>query len=310
MVVDRQKRHLRVVHAAFAVNTASLAATLDVDPTFAKGCWHALRAFHRCRLLATGEDGRERDNSVIRWLFDIHENVPVSVLVDRHRVRCNSSQFVGAPSDEIIVQAVVAVHRLHLQPVLSQRSKRKREEKGIMAKSRFLHTMRTRRSRPVAELADALDCDVGNLQSRKDCFDCETLFFIFSSNRTEWKWCFPEGFLVAFPPCSQCSLVCSPSVVLPMTADCCWTSLLPKCSSTLTLLLPCSLFFYLKLSFEEASACENPAFPPLLWPKCLTDLVACQLAGCLLGGSCKLAWPCVSTIAREKGARGVWRVPD
>ncbi|CAK9118540.1 unnamed protein product [Durusdinium trenchii] len=37
-----------------------------------------------------------------------------------------------------------------------------------MAKSRFLHTMRTRRSRPVAELADALDCDVGNLQSRKD----------------------------------------------------------------------------------------------------------------------------------------------
>ena len=42
VVVDRQKRHLRVVHAAFAVNTASLAATLGVDPTFAKGCWHAL----------------------------------------------------------------------------------------------------------------------------------------------------------------------------------------------------------------------------------------------------------------------------
>ena len=97
----------------------AIAQSLEANPVYSTGCWHALRLWHRSRRMGIREAMSESWASILARMWNPTQGPVTGVLIDRLRLHING--YRGLTSDEHIVD-LVAKHLPSLRPYRAHRS--------------------------------------------------------------------------------------------------------------------------------------------------------------------------------------------
>ena len=119
LTVRRRAQFVVIVEEHLRPAVRAIAASLESDPQYSSGCWHALRVWHRSRRMGISEAPSESWASVLSRLWNPVHGPLTGVLIDR--LRLHVSGYRGVPSDEHIVN-LVASHLPSVKPFRARKS--------------------------------------------------------------------------------------------------------------------------------------------------------------------------------------------
>ncbi len=120
-VLTNSNKLVLVLEKHVKVDMGAISASLDASRFFAYGptatarsVWHAVRVHHRCRLLFPPESACERLGSELHRQWDDRQHLAPGPLIDRVFLAQAHVTCVGGERDELLVQAVAQLMRLHI----------------------------------------------------------------------------------------------------------------------------------------------------------------------------------------------------